>query len=217
MRRANIPDPRRAVSSRADHRYLSAVLASLLVLTLHAPASAEPDAVADTTDDANAGASDASAAEEGPPELIKSYESAHLGQLKLPGLWEVADIDDGVRAVEPNQPRPAAIEIGALPLPEPVAAAELADNIAAELERALGGIRVVEREPIGDDDDDNEDGISLYYLELAGREHDTDMRYAVLTVTGRRRAIVASLGVPEERFEQFHARQLLQDILANIE
>lgn len=148
------------------------------------------------------------------PELIKLYKSKALGaELRLPGLWIVSDVPDGVRAVEPDQPRPAALELGAVPLPEALPAETLAEALVVELQRSLTDLQVRRREPI-QATDPNED---RFYLELRATEEKQPVRYALLVVTARRRAFIASLSAPDERFASFAPRALLTAVVDSID
>lgn len=151
---------------------------------------------------------------EPPVELIQSVSNKTLGELKLPGFWEVTELADGVRAVESRSSRPASIEIATLDLPVMVPASWFADAVKAELNEShtLENLAESKREQLNAVDAK----IDQLYFELRGTEGGLEVAYAVVVVTGTNRAVIATLGAPQERFEAFNAKELLLEILGSL-
>jgi len=147
-------------------------------------------------------------------ELIQSVSNKTLGELKMPGFWEVTELADGVRAVESRSIHPAAIEVATLELPVMVPASWFADAVKLELSEAgsLENLKESKREQLGD----VEPKVDQLYFELRGTEAGLEVAYGVVIVTGTNRALVATLGAPSDRFEAFGAKALLLEILGSV-
>lgn len=194
------------------YRTVMAIVILLSVLGMGAEGSAQQgseDVVSADADMADAGDT---AEQSGPLALIQSVKNDHLGRLSLPGFWDVTEVPDGVRAVESRSERPAAIEVAVMPMPTHVPAAEISSALVAEMEQRNGEVSVLAKEALTGD----EEGLDQYYVELRIKESDTRMRYGYILVSGDSKTIVASIGAPDERFDSFEARDLLQRILASI-
>lgn len=180
-------------------------------------AAQDADQSSDVADDSGNDSSADTVEESGPPELIQSVKSKELGQLSLPGFWDVSEIADGVRAVETRSERPAAIEVAAIPMPGLLPAASVSGALLEELEQQSGKLELLVEEELGENgSEESKSGLDQLYVELRLTESGTSMRYGYIVVAGDKKAIIASLGAPDERFDAFEARALLQEILASI-
>ena len=141
-----------------------------------------------------------------PPELIQAVTDPHLGQVDLPGFWEVEPISDGVRAVESKAPQPAAIEVALRPLPTSIASEDLLAALVAELSGSMGQLAVKDEQSIAED---------TRWAILEG-EANSAPRLGVLIRVHEREVLMVILATPKDRFEQLGGQKLVQVVAASV-
>ncbi len=64
-----------------------------------------------------------------PDKLIQPYNSASLGQLKLPAFWEVAEEEQVLRAIENDSKQPLSVQFFLIDRPFEITASEYIDHL----------------------------------------------------------------------------------------